>query len=151
MSTAGGSAYFDQVAEVLTPVAAVDAGTAVVLRSGAYLVHDDGFYRAHLAAGPRRRADGPSLGDARLGAGDLPSRTGLALLDAGKRDLPFDEGLPEPQRSRGPAAERPIDGTVTALERPARLPARDPADPPPSATWCGWACRTRARRSTSGR
>lgn len=43
--SAGGSAYFDQVARVLTPIAAAHADTAVVIRSGAYLVHDDGFYR----------------------------------------------------------------------------------------------------------
>ncbi len=37
---------------------------------------------------------------------------GLALLDAGKRDVPFDEGLPEPQlvaeRSARPAT--PLTG-----------------------------------------
>jgi D-serine deaminase-like pyridoxal phosphate-dependent protein len=44
---------------------------------------------------------------------------GLALFDAGKRDLPFDEGLPEVQvrRGRGPGdATEPLSGvTVTAL------------------------------------
>jgi D-serine deaminase-like pyridoxal phosphate-dependent protein len=52
---------------------------------------------------------------------------GLALLDAGKRDFPFDEGMPVPQRVRGnelldPAAE------VTALNDQhafLRLPADD--------------------------
>ena len=42
---------------------------------------------------------------------------GLALLDAGKRDVPFDEGLPEPQLAAdalgGPA--RPLAGEITAV------------------------------------
>ena len=41
--TAGGSAYFDVVADVLGPLAG--PGTRVLLRSGAYVIHDDGFYR----------------------------------------------------------------------------------------------------------
>ena len=44
---------------------------------------------------------------------------GLALFDAGKRDLPFDEGLPEPQAIRGRAADESArvlaDARVTAL------------------------------------
>ena len=42
---------------------------------------------------------------------------GLALLDAGKRDVPFDEGLPEPQRIADDlgAPSRPLTGTVTAV------------------------------------
>ncbi|MDN5821333.1 MAG: amino acid aldolase, partial [Brachybacterium sp.] len=42
---------------------------------------------------------------------------GLALLDAGKRDVPYDEGLPIPLGVAtvlgGP--ERPLDGEITAL------------------------------------
>ncbi|HEV7931180.1 MAG TPA: amino acid deaminase [Actinomadura sp.] len=89
--TAGGSAYFDQVAEVL---GGLDA--QVVLRSGAYVVHDDGFYRS---ISPLSRGAGPPLRAAMHGWARVVSRPepGLALLDAGKRDLPFDEGLPEPQ------------------------------------------------------
>ncbi|OIV39099.1 amino acid deaminase [Mangrovactinospora gilvigrisea] len=99
--TAGGSAYFDQVAEVLGPLAR--AGARVVLRSGAYLVHDDGFYRGISplvrgggAAGERFRA-------AMHGWARVVSRPedALALLDGGKRDFPYDEGLPEPQLVRG--------------------------------------------------
>ena len=42
---------------------------------------------------------------------------GLALLDAGKRDVPFDEGLPEPQLAADElgAPARPLDGEVTAV------------------------------------
>jgi len=103
--TAGGSAYFDQVADVL-------AGAKVVVRAGAYIVHDDGFYQA---ISPFSRGAGPALRSAMHGWARVVSHPepGLALLDAGKRDLPFDEGLPEPIAVRGRAA--PPGGTVTAL------------------------------------
>ena len=42
---------------------------------------------------------------------------GLALLDAGKRDFPFDEGLPEPQLAADAlgAPARPLAGQITAV------------------------------------
>ncbi|MFJ2809704.1 amino acid deaminase [Kitasatospora sp. NPDC087271] len=109
--TAGGSAYFDLVVEELAGL----PDALVVLRSGAYIAHDDGFYRG---ISPLVR-----------GAGDTPFRSALhgwarvvsrpepqlALLDAGKRDLPFDEGLPEPQRVRGGAELTGTAARITAL------------------------------------
>ncbi|MFJ2580321.1 alanine racemase [Kitasatospora aureofaciens] len=109
--SAGGSAYFDLVVEELAGL----PDTFTVLRSGAYLAHDDGFYRG---ISPLVR-----------GAGDAPFRSALhgwarvvsrpepqlALLDAGKRDLPFDEGLPEPQRVRGGAELTGTAARITAL------------------------------------
>ncbi|WP_067490361.1 alanine racemase [Actinomadura hibisca] len=97
--TAGGSAYFDQVAGVL---GGLDA--QVILRSGAYVIHDDGFYRE---ISPLARGAGVALASAMHGWARVTSRPepGLALLDAGKRDLPFDEDMPVPQliRGKGPA------------------------------------------------
>lgn len=92
--TAGGSSYFDDVADVLGPLAG--DGTRVVLRSGAYVIHDDGFYRG---ISPFARTQGTPLRSAMHVWARVLSRPepGLALLDAGKRDVPFDEGLPEPQ------------------------------------------------------
>ncbi|MBW0103231.1 alanine racemase [Pseudonocardia sp. KRD291] len=92
--TAGGSAYFDEVADVLAGLA--DDRTRVLLRSGAYLVHDDGFYRG---ISPFARGAGTPLRPAMHAWARVVStpEPGLALLDAGKRDVPFDEGLPEPQ------------------------------------------------------
>jgi D-serine deaminase-like pyridoxal phosphate-dependent protein len=105
--TAGGSSFFDQVADVL---AGLDG--RIVLRSGAYVIHDEGFYRdiSPFARG----ADGERLRSAMHGWARVVSRPepALALLDAGKRDLPFDEGLPVPQRIRG---KGPMEGRVTAL------------------------------------
>lgn len=117
--TAGGSAFFDVVGEVLGPL--VDTGTRVVLRSGAYLTHDDGFYRNISPLGSTPRTTGPLLRSALHGWVRVTSQPepGLALFDAGKRDLPFDEGLPVVQlrrpRTSGEQAV-PVDGvTVTVL------------------------------------
>ncbi|MEV0671714.1 amino acid deaminase [Mycobacterium sp. NPDC050441] len=93
--TAGGSAYFDAVADVLAPLA--DGRTHVVVRAGAYIIHDDGFYTGIT---PFRRGDDQyRLRSAMHTWARVVSRPEprLALLDAGKRDVPFDEGLPIPQ------------------------------------------------------
>lgn len=117
--TAGGSAYFDVVSEVLGPETA--SGARVVLRSGAYLVHDDGFYRHISPLGSQPRTGGPALRAAMHGWVRVTScpEPGLALVDAGKRDLPFDEGLPEVQlrrpRSVGESPAVVPGVTVTAL------------------------------------
>ncbi|MER5864363.1 alanine racemase [Kitasatospora sp. NPDC002040] len=107
--TAGGSAYFDTVVEELGPLAG--GRVAVVLRSGAYLAHDDGFYRG---ISPLARGGGQGFRSALHGWLRVVSRpeSGLALLDGGKRDLSFDEGLPEPQLRRG---HGPVGGEITAL------------------------------------
>ncbi|WP_166979681.1 alanine racemase [Paramicrobacterium fandaimingii] len=97
--TAGGSAYFDIVADVYAEAMTDDAHTHWTLRSGAYITHDDGFYRSispldeagDNVANPLRSA---MHGIARVVSHPEP---GLALLDGGKRDFPFDEGLPIPR------------------------------------------------------
>ncbi|MGV9267804.1 alanine racemase [Kitasatospora sp. NPDC003701] len=109
--TAGGSAYFDLVVEELAAL----PEAAVVLRSGAYIAHDDGFYRG---ISPLVRGAGPAPfrgalhGWARVVSRPEPQ---LALLDAGKRDLPFDEGLPEPQLVRGGPVLTGTAARITAL------------------------------------
>jgi D-serine deaminase-like pyridoxal phosphate-dependent protein len=108
--TAGGSAYFDTVAHVLAPV--MGSGTRVLLRSGCYLIHDDGFYGAISPL--TRNADTSPLRSAMHGWARVISRPEpeLALLDGGKRDFPYDLGLPLPQLTRSGG---PIAGRVTAL------------------------------------
>ncbi|THV43114.1 alanine racemase [Glycomyces buryatensis] len=96
--TAGGSAYFDRVSAILGPLA---AEAEVVLRSGSYLVHDHGFY-ARMT--PRARGgDGPELVPALQAEVRVLSRPepGLAILDGGRRDLPFDQDLPIPLGMEG--------------------------------------------------
>ncbi|WP_037577780.1 alanine racemase [Phaeacidiphilus oryzae] len=126
--TAGGSAYPDRVARALGALNGANGPSGAngpngapevdaVLRSGAYLIHDDGFYRG---ISPFGSADGRAPGTPRLRAGmhgwarvvSHPEPE-LALLDAGKRDLPFDEGLPEPQLLFG--AGRLTECEVSAL------------------------------------
>ncbi|WP_316574102.1 type III PLP-dependent enzyme domain-containing protein [Nocardia canadensis] len=127
--TAGGSAYPELVVEELAGLA--DATTTVVLRSGAYLVHDDGFYAgiSPLAA----PAVDPGLRAAMHGWARVVSRPEpeLALLDGGKRDFPFDEGLPVPQLVVGGAL--PAGAHVSALNDQHTflcLPGADAADLP---------------------
>lgn len=115
--TAGGSAYFDVVVDVLAPLAG--GRTHVVIRSGAYLIHDDGFYTGITPFGRNDNADYRFRSAMHVWA-RVVSRPepGLALLDAGKRDVPFDEGLPVPQlvAEQLGAAARPIEGAeVTAV------------------------------------
>jgi D-serine deaminase-like pyridoxal phosphate-dependent protein len=78
----------------------------VVLRSGAFQIHDDGFYS-------RMSPFGALTGTAPLrSAMHVWARVvsqpedRLALLDAGRRDVPFDIDLPVPQT---------VDGEITAL------------------------------------
>ncbi|MEU1546434.1 amino acid deaminase [Nocardia sp. NPDC005745] len=118
--TAGGSAYPELALEYLAPLSDEQGGqgvaTTVVLRSGAYVIHDDGFYASMsplAAPGCARPLRSAMHGWARTLSRPEP---GLALLDAGKRDLPFDEGLPIPQRVAGPAGGALDAGaTVSAL------------------------------------
>ncbi|WP_033296090.1 amino acid deaminase [Amycolatopsis jejuensis] len=109
--TAGGSAYFDRVVDELTKPWPDGLDVVPILRSGAYLTHDDGFYREISPLGEHPRISGvdsfhPAL-HAWAQVTSKPSAE-LALLTAGKRDLPFDEGMPEPQLLRR-------DGVVTEL------------------------------------
>lgn len=101
--TVGGSAYFDLVTDELSSLVDRDGSrgiaTTVVLRSGAYVIHDDGFYRDISPLGDAAGGPGPRLQSAMHAYVRVVSRpeSGLALFDAGKRDLPFDEGLPVPR------------------------------------------------------
>ncbi len=123
--TAGGSAYFDLVAEELGALVDREGArgipTTVVLRSGAYLIHDDGFYRGISPLDGPAREDPDHFESAMHGFVTIVStpEPGLALFDAGKRDLPFDEGLPTPQAIRGRSAAESAEilagAEVTAL------------------------------------
>lgn len=130
--TAGGSAYFDRVAAILGPEAA--NGTRVVLRSGAYVVHDDGYYRE---ATPSARGTGPQFRSAmNVWARVLSTpEPGIAYLDAGKRDVPYDEGLPEIQSMRrvepdGTVVTEPLLGHELFATNDQHSFVRLPADSP---------------------
>ena len=104
--TAGGSAYFDVVTRELTALGlGASAPVRVILRSGAYLTYDHGFYGTASPAG-RGAAGAPALRPALELRAQVLSRPepGLALLGAGRRDVGFDMGLPVPVRVIGSAA-----------------------------------------------
>lgn len=106
--TAGGSAYFDIVVERWGPLQ--ELGARIVLRSGCYLTHDDGGY---ARSSPFGRDGGEPLHAALHAWAQVVSRPepGLALLNAGRRDVPHDGMLPMPQLVRG----RDADGSARAL------------------------------------
>ena len=124
--TAGGSAYFDDVVEILGGDWDMSRPVRTVLRSGAYLTHDDGHYR-RLTPFQTVTQSGTQTGTApnepfraalRIHGRVLSlPEPGLALLDFGKRDAPADLGLPEPREiRRADATVEPItDATITAL------------------------------------
>lgn len=106
--SAGGSQYFEQVAKVLASEAG--EGARVVLRSGAYISHDDGLYRRLSPLGEHPRTDGEQLVPAMHGWMRITSQPepGLALFDGGRRDFPFDQDYPEPQLIRPRSEGSPI-------------------------------------------
>ena len=111
--TAGGSAYFDVVTGELT--AGGTTPVQVILRSGAYLTHDHGFYGTVSPSG-RGAAGAPALRPALELWAQVLSRPepGLALLGAGRRDVGFDKGLPVPLRVVGSTVST-AGWTVTEL------------------------------------
>jgi D-serine dehydratase len=129
--TAGGSSYFDRVADALT---GLDLGIPVrpVVRSGCYVVHDDGKYH-RLSPLDGRSAGGPRLHAALEVWSIVLSRPepGLAVLGMGKRDVSHDLSLPTPHAVHGPAGRREIDGEIEIVKlydqhAVARLDSADP-------------------------
>ncbi len=110
--TAGGSAYFDRVAVELGGGWAAHHGLMVLLRSGAYASHDDGVYVGKTAF--NRIPDQGRLDSAIEVWAQVISapERGLAIVGMGKRDAPYDSGMPLPKRLRrvGSTALEDIDG-----------------------------------------
>ncbi len=114
--SAGGSAWFDAVADVFTEIPELSRPVLKLLRSGAYVSHDDGHYRK-LTPFNRVPEEGALEPAFRLWA-QVVSRPSAeqAFLNAGKRDAAYDLDLPFAQVIRRDGAERPATGvTVTAL------------------------------------
>lgn len=107
--TGGGSSYFDIVAAHFRTLL-LDVPVRVLLRSGCYVTHDSGSYRSAEAvarADAQRHANHPADLEPALEAWayvqSMPE-PGLAFLTMGKRDIPYDSGLPVPQRLYRPGA-----------------------------------------------
>ncbi|MFJ9039298.1 amino acid deaminase [Streptomyces sp. NPDC102406] len=95
--SAGGSAWFDAVADVFTEIPALGAPVLKLLRSGAYVSHDDGHYR-HMTPFNRVPEEGALHPAFRLWAQVVSRPTPeQAFTNAGKRDAAYDIDLPEAQ------------------------------------------------------
>ena len=101
--TAGGSAFFDLVAERFNN-AGLSKPTLVVLRSGCYLTHDSSLYTDLHQALRERSEDARAIGEGLLHALEVWSyvqsrpEPECAMLTMGKRDCSFDFKLPTPIR-----------------------------------------------------
>ncbi|MGW0139113.1 amino acid deaminase [Streptomyces calvus] len=114
--SAGGSAWFDAVADVFDGIPDLSVPVLKLLRSGAYVSHDDGHYRK-LTPFNRVPEEGALEPAFRLWT-QVVSRPSAdqAFTNAGKRDAAYDLDLPFAQVVRRDGAERPADGiAVTGL------------------------------------
>jgi D-serine deaminase-like pyridoxal phosphate-dependent protein len=111
--SAGGSAYYDLVAELFSKVK-LSRPVHVLTRSGCYLTHDSGIYHKLQSELDSRIA--PAPGEGHLGAAlevwtYVLSRpeSGLSILSAGRRDFGTDAGNPVPLKwSRPPGEALPL-------------------------------------------
>lgn len=114
--SAGGSAWFDAVADVFAEIPELSRPVLKLLRSGAYVSHDDGHYRKVTPFNriPEEGALEPAF---RLWT-QVVSRPSpdQAFTNGGKRDAAYDLGLPVPLVVRRGDTECPATGIeVTAL------------------------------------
>jgi len=118
--SAGGSAVFDLVLPLLR-LQGLSRPVQGILRSGCYLTHDHGNYQRFVRLVAEREGLQDGLQPA-LTVWALVQSTpepGLALLNAGRRDVSFDIDLPRPLRwaigGERSAASAPADWRITAL------------------------------------
>ncbi|GGN33191.1 amino acid deaminase [Streptomyces fuscichromogenes] len=136
--TAGGSAWFDAVADVFAGIPELSLPVLKLLRSGAYVSHDDGRYREVTPFNrvPEEGALEPAF---RLWA-QIVSRPspGQAFANAGKRDAAHDLDLPVAQVIRRGGTERPATGvSVTGLSDQHAWLSTDPGADLEVGDWIG--------------
>ncbi|EPH40606.1 alanine racemase [Streptomyces aurantiacus] len=108
--SAGGSAWFDAVADEFAALPQLSLPVLKLLRSGAYVSHDDGHYKA-LTPFNRVPEEGALHPAFRLWAQVVSRPTPeQAFVNAGKRDAAYDLHLPAAQ------VVRRADGTEVAAE-----------------------------------
>ncbi|WP_419997441.1 alanine racemase [Streptomyces boninensis] len=113
----GGSAWFDAVADVLADVPELSRPVLKLLRSGAYISHDDLHY-ARITPFVRVPDEGSLEPAFRLWTQVVSKpEPGQAFLNAGKRDAAYDLDMPVPVTIRdADGKERAADGlTVRKL------------------------------------
>ncbi|MPY63358.1 amino acid deaminase [Streptomyces spongiae] len=114
--SAGGSAWFDAVADVFADIPELSLPVLKLLRSGAYVSHDVGHYR-RVTPFNRVPGEGALQPAFRLWS-QVVSRPSpeQAFVNAGKRDAAYDLDLPAAEVIRRAGADRPATGvTVTSL------------------------------------
>lgn len=112
----GGSAYFDEAVDGL--VSGGIPPSSIVLRSGAYLTHDEGLYSRvtpHARGVDRTPVLLPAI-TVWAPVLSLPE-PGLALVLCGRRDVGFDQDLPVVRglRGRSGSEARAFSGRITQL------------------------------------
>jgi D-serine deaminase-like pyridoxal phosphate-dependent protein len=136
----GGGAFFDVVVDTLKQRPLSRSKAVILIRAGSYISHDDGLY-ANIAAFAQPGSH-HTLRPALEIWGRILSRPepGLAFADFGRRDVPFDQGLPIPRhlRSADGRGQRAADGmTVTALNDQHAYLSVPPGDRLAPGDWIG--------------
>jgi D-serine dehydratase len=112
----GGSSFLDAVWEVGQQMR---KDFQVVIRSGCYVTHDHGSYAQRLAAAQKRSnaAHLPAFRPALELWSHVQSKPeeGLAILNFGKRDCPYDAGLPIPLFAHNQNSGQQIDLSTAAV------------------------------------
>lgn len=152
--SAGGSAWFDAVADVFAELPELSRPVLKLLRSGAYVSHDHGWYtRLTPSTGsPRRAACAPPSGSGRRWSRAPPPPRRISTPASGTS--PTTWGCPRWSWSaiRSPAPSARPPGSASSSS-PTSTPGwkRTPPGTWRSATGWRWGCPTRARSSRSGR
>lgn len=152
--SAGGSAWFDAVADVFAELPELSCPVLKLLRSGAYVSHDHGWYTRLTpstgtptrAACARRSGCGP-----RSSPGPPPPRPSSTRASA---TSPTTWACPRPSWSATPSPARSAPPPASAWSNcPTSTPGWRPTRPRTCRWATGWrsACRTPARSSRSGR
>ncbi|GGU41160.1 amino acid deaminase [Nocardioides albus] len=113
--SAGGSAFFDVLAERWSAGWPDGMTPRKVLRSGTYVSHDHGLYADTT---PYNRIEGSLDPALEVWAQVLSApEEGLGIVGMGRRDAPYDNGLPIPLtvRRNGSGSAEALDGTVEKL------------------------------------
>jgi D-serine dehydratase len=117
--TGGGSKYVDTVVEELERPWSTSRPVRLVIRCGSYVTHDDGTQEAMSPFGSKAPVGAPRLRPALEAWAIVLSvpDPGRAILGAGRRDLPYDGGMPVVLKIHRPDGvfEAAADMTVTAL------------------------------------
>jgi D-serine deaminase-like pyridoxal phosphate-dependent protein len=112
--SAGGSVFFDLVVEEIG-TSRSDVEIPLVLRSGAYVVHDAGMYERSSPFADRPVQDRFRNAFEVWGAVLSTPEDGLAIVGLGRRDVSFDQGLPRVVAARrGDGSVDDLDGAVEA-------------------------------------